>query len=220
MIDTLKIYTTRAQPLPHALAPAAASPLYNKRTIHHSRAFDATLAVVQFGTEERRLFTLKLIVKNGLATRIVGIEVNLPALLFGHNGRTLKSQYELLMALMILRFLLAQFVHPDDVRLLLPGREEDNDAHIVGVECPVQLQDPGAEMLFAAHLSDCRNFVKTPRLYPGESIQFRSSGMDMSIYYKLAEVKEGSSVPEGIPCTRVEVRFKTARRLLEALSFG
>jgi len=220
MIDVIKISSTKPRVFPHALALAAASPLYQKRLVQHSRAFDATLAIVQFGNNERRFVTLKLLVRHGVATRMVGFEANLPTLLFGHNGRTIKSQLELLTALTILRFLLAQFVHPDDVRLILPSRDVDNDAHIVTVECPLQLQDPGAEMLLAAHLSDFRNFVKTPRVYPGESILFRSSGMDVCIYDKAAETKEGSAVPEGIHCTRVEVRFKTARRLLEALGFG
>ena len=213
MLDVSKITSTNARMHPLALALAAAHPLYIGRWIRHSRAYDSTMAIVQFGHGERHFFTLRFLMKNGEATRLVGITANLPALLFGHNGRLIKCQDEMTTAFTILRFLIEPLVHPGDVRLVLPSREEDNDAFLQSIECPIQLQDPEAELLLAAHLSGCSNFTKAPRIFPGESVLFRSTGLDVSIYDKAAEAKVGTPVPEGIPSTRVELRFKTPRRL-------
>ena len=220
MIDVFKISSTKARMNPHALAIAAALPLYQKRSLNHSRAYDSTLAVVHFGSADRRFVTVKFLVKSGEATRLIGVDANLPALLFGQNGRLITTQTQMVMALTILRFLVAPLVHTNDVRLILPGRDEDNDAYIKAIECPLQFQDPGSELLLAAHLSGCRNFTKASQIYPGESILHRSTGLDLAIYDKLAESKVGECLPAGVPCTRVEVRFKTPRRLLEALGFG
>lgn len=220
MIDVFKLFSGKARMNPQALTIAAALPLYQKRTLNHCRAYDSTLAIVQIGNADHRFLTVKFLVKKGEATRLIGVDANLPAILFGHNGRLIKTQAEMVMALTILRFLIAPLVHPDDVRLILPGRDEDNDSYIRAIECPLQFQDPGAELLLAAHLSGCRNFTRASQIYPGESVLHRSSGLDLAIYDKLAESKLGDSLPVDVPCTRVEVRFKTPRRLLEGLSFG
>ncbi|RYD85939.1 MAG: hypothetical protein EOP84_00730, partial [Verrucomicrobiaceae bacterium] len=220
MIDVIKLFSGKARMNPQALAIAAVLPLYQSRNLNHSRAYDSTLAIVRLGNADRRFVTVKFLVKKGEATRLIGVDANLPAILFGHNGRLIKTQAQKLMAFTILRFLIAPLVHPDDIRLILPGRDEDNDSYIRAIECPLQFQDPGAELLLAAHLSGCRNFTRASQIYPGESVLHRSSGLDLAIYDKLAESKLGDSLPVAVPCTRVEVRFKTPRRLLEALSFG
>ena len=123
----------------------------------------------------------------------------------------------MLLALTRARHIIEPFIHPDDFDQVLPSRDRNNCTFIKAVEVPIQLQDPNGEILNAANFTSCRNFVKTSQVHPGESILHRSSGMDVDFYDKLAEAGEGTCVPQGQGCTRIEVRFKTPRRIAEAL---
>ncbi len=220
MIDVIKFNTSKARMLPPALANVATHPLYQKRLAAHSRHYSSKLVSIQFGHQKRRFVTMKYVDDPGGDKFLVGLEANLPALLNGHNGRLLKDQKQMVHALTLARHIVELFVHPDDVRLILPGRDKDNATFIKSVECPIQIQDRDGEILNASHFTACRNFVKPSQIFPGQSVCHRSSGMDLAFYDKLAEAGEGECIPDGVGCTRIEVRFKSPRRLGEAIGLG
>ncbi len=205
---------------PDALFLAKRHQLYQRSSIYHSNLYLSKLAVVQFGNAGHRFASIKFLVHEGKPTTLIGVTANFPALLFGHNGRLLTTQDDMTLAFTILRSMIDPLVYKDDTRLILPGLDEDNFSHISSIECPLQFQDPRSELLLASHLSACRNFRKTSQIFPGESVHHKSSEVELIFYDKLAESRADSCVPENIPCTRVEVRFPSSRRLLSALGLS
>lgn len=217
MPDVIKFTTSKARVLPAPLAIVTSHPLYQKRTSTHLRLNRSKLVSVQFGHQGHRFVTMKYLHSPDGDMFLVGLQANLPSLLFGHNGRLVKNQDEMVLALTRARHVIEPFIHPDDLSMVLPGRDKNNTTFIKAVEIPIQLQDSTGEILNAANFTSCRNFVKTSQVHPGESILHRSSAMDIDFYDKLAEAGEGVSVPAGQGCTRIEVRFKSPRRIAEAL---
>lgn len=185
MIDIIKFHTSPALILTSALALIENHALYQKRNFSHSRQNNSKLLAIQFGQHDHRFVTVKILVTQDAVHRLCGIEANLPAILHGHNGRLIKGQDDMILALTLVRNLVKFLVHPDDHHLILPGREQGNNGFIRGVECPLQLQDPENELLLAAHFTSCRHFQKASLIFPGESICHRSSGLDLAFYDKL-----------------------------------
>ena len=220
MVDLIKFSTAPARVMRTLLEQVEYHPLYQKRTVTHSRSAKSKLTAVQFGQSDHRWVTIKILSGHEGSPRLCGLDVNLPSVLKGHNGRLVKTPYDMVLGLTWARHLVATLVHPDDVRLILPGRDKDNGGFIRSVECPVQLQDPNNELLLAAHLTACRNFQKPPILVPGEYVCHRSSGLDLKFYDKVKESAEGFALPTEAGCTRIEAAFRTGRRLGEALGLG
>ena len=165
----------------------------------------------------RHLATIKILVSPNGSHRLCGIKANLPNILHGQNGRLIKSQDELVLALTLLRHIVKVFVHPEDHHLILPGRTPRNSGYIHAIEIPVQIVDAQSELLLAAHLTACKNFTKTSQLFPGESITHRSSGLDIAFYDKVLESKDGQPVPTGYGVTRIEARFRNPKRFAESI---
>jgi hypothetical protein len=147
-------------------------------------------------------------------TRLASIDANLPKLLFGHNGRLIQSQEFLVLALSRLRWIAAHFVSAHDQYAILPG--PDNSGHVVRMEIALQLWDYRKGMLLGSHLTNCRGFRKPPLIAADESTTHRSEELDICFYDKHRQLRQGRLLPSYIPCTRIETRFRSNKRLIKA----
>jgi len=156
--------------------------------------------------------------------RIALLDLNLPALAHGHNGRPLLCNDELAFALTTMKHFLKKVTTPDSYGRLVPGVGQENSGYIHYLEAMIQVQDPGHRLLKASHVTMLPHQHKAPMICWGESTRFRSREADLSFYDKHAQRRRGHLIPTGVPCVRIERVLKNparlARELTEAKAFA
>ena len=143
--------------------------------------------------------------------RVTCISFNVPRLVFGHNGRAIRSPDKLALALTRLRYFVAQVVRPECWGRIIPGIGADNLGFVRRIEIMVQAHDPGHNLLIASHLARYRWQHKPSLICWGQSTRTKRRELSFSFYDKIAEA-QGWPEPEG-PLTRVECIVKGAERL-------
>lgn len=137
------------------------------------------------------------------------VTANLPSLIHGHNGRPLCDQDEYFLALTRLAHVLKMVTREDGHHRLLPGIGSLNQGYFQGIECFAQVEDPSYRFLRAASLARKKHQKRAPRIYPTESIRFRSQQLDLQVYDKTTQMRGFSEVE----ATRIEAIFKKPERL-------
>jgi hypothetical protein len=167
------------------------------------------------GLEAIKVFSTRL---GESDVRIQFIEANLPKLLYGHNGRLLKSEGDLHLALTLLRHIVGHLVEEKFHRHLLPNpADHKNLAHIVKLEVPWHVPDPHHALLRAAQSVRMPRHSKSAVPLPGETALVRGARLDVIFYDK--REKEGCKEITAPPTwwTRIEAEFKKPGRLHRAV---
>ncbi len=155
----------------------------------------------------------------GNASRLNAVEVSLPKILHGHNGRLIKNAEELETAFAYLEYILASLLTslPPNTRLIPVGKERTPDCHYTRVDMPWQFTaDVGVRMTLANARHD------KIRSYPssfkgGQTIHLKGSFLEICAYDKVREMKLIKEYPHEID--RVEFRVKN-RALSEIYPFS
>lgn len=144
--------------------------------------------------------------------RVTCIDVTLPSLLFGHNGRPIKTLMELALALTRLKFFVSLVVRPECHGRIIPGVGSDNLGYIQYVEAMIQFQDPGHRLLIGSHLASYRYQHKSSLVCWGQSTRTQRRELSLSFYDKAAQLR-GTPDPASCECTRVECIIRPAERV-------
>ncbi len=145
--------------------------------------------------------------------RVGCVDLNLPALVFGHNGRPIRTLFEVALALTRAAHFLRLVTQPSCHAWLTPGVGFPNNGYVRSVECMIQIQDPGHLLLTASHTTAVPYQHKSPLVCWGQSTLHKSAELDLSIYDKAAQRRLGTVLPEGIDGTRIEIKIKNPERL-------
>jgi hypothetical protein len=159
-------------------------------------------------------------IKNNLSEwRVSSIDASLPKLLWGHNGRCIKTEEDYLMALTVLRRLMNPYVTPATHERILPGVGPGNRGSLGRVEITVQMHDPGSRILRASHSAKYPKVRKPNGIFHGESTKTSAGEHGFSIYDKRAEMGFRKGKSKGIPdsTTRIERIYRSSRRLAQAI---
>lgn len=160
-------------------------------------------------------------VKNDLSEwRVDSIDANLPKLLWGHNGRCIKTEGDYLMALTVLLRLVEQYITPKTRERILPGMGSGNRGFIGMVEITVQMHDPSSRILLASHSAKYPKVRKPNGIFHGESTTITADEHEFSIYNKRLErgLSKGKSKGNPDSTTRIERIYRSNRRLAKALA--
>ena len=150
--------------------------------------------------------------------RASAADLNLPALLHGHNGWPLHSQADLDISLTIARHFLQRVTTESSHSRLIPGLGAGNEGYVKRLEATVQIQDPGKRLLKCSHVCAFPYQHKSPFVCWGESTRFRSREFDLSFYDKAAQRRCGGVSPAGVPGVRIEAVYKAPDRLAADLA--
>jgi len=149
--------------------------------------------------------------------RIGCIDLNLPSLVHGHNGRPIVSQHELILALTRLSHFLRKITIPECHDRLVPGVGYHNLGFISYLEAMIQIQDPGHRLLRSSHVAHLPYQQKPALVGWDESTRFRSRESDLSFYDKHAQRRRGHPIPADIPGVRIEQVLKQPERIVREL---
>lgn len=150
--------------------------------------------------------------------RVTCIDAVLPQLLHGHNGRPIRSNAGLALALTVLRFIVSLVVWEDCRCRIIPGVGPENLGYIRYLEAMIQFQDPDRQLLLASHVARYHYQHKPPHVCWGQSTKVKRKELDMSFYDKSAQLgREGNLDPSGCPGTRYEFVLKNGERLAREL---
>jgi hypothetical protein len=150
--------------------------------------------------------------------RASAIDVNLPAILHGHNGWPLHTQAELDQSLTIARHFLRRVTTKNSHTRLVPGLGAGNEGYIKSLEAMVQIQDPGHRLLKCSHVCSLPFQHKATFVCWGESTRFRKRNFNLSLYDKAAQRRGGGLSPAGVPGIRIEAVYKTPEQLAADLA--
>lgn len=179
--------------------------------------------VTNFGPEQASSLILQLLFKEEpLVTvlahrlddgrwRVPCLDFNVPRLVFGHNGRPVRTGHNFALALTRLQHFVSQVVRSECHGRIIPGVGTDNFGYIKYIEMMIQIEDPGHKLLVASHLARYLYQHKSPVVCWEQSTRTKRRELSFSFYDKVAQA-QGWSVPEG-PLTRVECIVTTACRL-------
>jgi hypothetical protein len=144
---------------------------------------------------------------------ITRIEAVLPAMLYGHNGRPIRTIEEQCLALTIVHHILRRLTEPEGHGRIIPGVGPQNLGYISNVECSTTVQDPGHRFIHASHLTRLKNQQQSTGIYLGQSTYLRTRGMKISIYDKVRQMGKGLVESSGNGATRIEAVIKSDLRL-------
>lgn len=145
--------------------------------------------------------------------RVACADLNLPALVFGHNGRPIRTIRQLALALTRALHFMKLVTRPECHGHLIPGVGTANQGYVKYVECMVQIQDPGHFFLLASHTAHFPYQHKSPLVCWGQWTNFKTVKSDFAFYDKAAQRRAGEVLPAGIDGTRIEYRIKTPDHL-------
>lgn len=144
--------------------------------------------------------------------RVTCIDTTLPSLLYGHNGRPIKTPEELALALTRLKHFVSLVVRPECRGRIIPGVGPDNLGYIQYAEPMIQLQDPGHRLLIGSHLARYRHQHKSPLVCWGQSTRTKRRELSLTFYDKAAQLR-GTPHPASCKCTRLECIIRPAERI-------
>ena len=144
----------------------------------------------------------------GNTTRFHAVEVSLPRILFGHNGRLIKNAKEFENAFACLEFVLNSLLTPlpPNTRLIPDGEKRTPDCHYTRVDLPWQFP---AEVRVRMALENARH--EKIHSYPssfkgGQTIHLKGAFLEICAYDKIREMKLIKEYSHEID--RVEFRAK------------
>jgi hypothetical protein len=145
--------------------------------------------------------------------RVSCIDANLPAHLFGHNARPIRTTHELALALTRVQYFVSLVVLPECHNRIVPGVGIRNRGYIQYVEAMIQLQDPGHCLLLGTHVANQCYQHKASMVVWGEATTFKGKELGLRFYDKHAQRKIGILDPKGVESTRIECIVSNADRL-------
>ena len=194
------------------------NPLLTNIISRQSGDYKTPVWILRFTSCEHRLCDVVFIETEPGNLRLASIDATPAALLRGHNGRVLKSQQDLVLAMTRIDHLVGPLLEPQSRKRLFRLSYSTPSWTITTVELLAQFPDPGREFVEASHLCSCRNFIQKPLIVPGESTTFRSTEMNLKFYAKDLEVKRKNEIRDQLePVTRIEITFLTNRTLEKGL---
>ncbi len=212
MIDLLKYTPDRLRPTDTSIRPRSTTEGFLRK--HFTPAKDGTASMVlSFPKLMRAIIRLRAFKLKDGRWAITKIEAVLASLLHGHNGRTIKTDGELHLALTILVHILKMVVQPECHGRILPGLGIGNQGFINYSECSIQVQDPAHAFLCGSHLGRMKTQHKPTGIYLGQSTKMLKREVAVSIYDKNQQLRFGTNHPAGIEGTRIEVIVKKKLRL-------
>ena len=214
MVDVIKFRTKPLHTSGDVFELAEKLPFITGHWIGRSKQHAGEYLNVGFGTPHHRYGTLVFLVGEDGVPRLHEIEANLPKLLFGHNGKLIRSQAQLVLALSRLRWVASHFFAPSEVGAILPGL--GREGHVTSIEIGLQLWDFEKILLLASHLTAGKYFRKAPMVAAGESTTHKTNDLSLKFYDKVLQLKDGTVIPGHGCCTRIEAQFRSATRLREA----
>lgn len=147
--------------------------------------------------------------------RVACLDVNLPAHLYGHNGRAIRTDDELALALTRVKHFVSKVVRPECWDKIIPGAGRGNRGFIQYVEAMVQIQDPGHRLILGSHVAHMANQHGRQLVAWGSYTRFKGTEVAITIYDKAGQRKKGILVPALIDSTRMECTVKNPRRLAQ-----
>lgn len=148
--------------------------------------------------------------------RVACADLNISSLVFGHNGRLIRTPFELALALTRARHFMELVTLQGCHGRLVPGVGANN-GFVQYAECSVQIQDPNHLILRGSHTARLPHQQKPALVCWGQSTLFFGTVVEVHFYDKSAQRRMGLVLPEGIDGTRIECKVKKPQRLaLEA----
>lgn len=147
------------------------------------------------------------------------IDANLPKLLWGHNGRTIKTLENQLLAITRLRHVVSKLVDAETRHWILPGIGEGNLGYWNKLHLPVHVEDDGL-LIAASHGLRRPRGQKQVGIYPGQSTTYEGSGFGFCIYDKGRKQLKGTPTCDPGICCRIEAKMKTPAEVAKAFSRG
>lgn len=147
--------------------------------------------------------------------RVTCLDVNLPAHLYGHNGRAIRTDDELALALTRVKHFVSKVVRPECWDRIIPGVGRGNRGFIQYVEAMVQIQDPGHRLILGSHVAHMSNQHGRQLVVWGSYTRFKGTEVAITVYNKAGQRKKGILVPDLIDSTRLECTVKNSRRLAQ-----
>ncbi len=185
---------------------------FNRRVISRGKERPQSMTIT-LTNGHHQLFTVVCHPLSDRRWRIGCIDLNLPALVHGHNGRPILAQDELVLALTRLRHFLRKITIMACHDRLIPGVGRHNVGFISYLEAMIQIQDPEHRLLRASHVAHLPYQQKPALVCWGESTRFRSREVDLSFYDKNAQRRHGHALPPDIPGVRIEQVLKQPERI-------
>jgi hypothetical protein len=214
MVDVIKFRTMPLHAACDVLERAENLQFVTSHWIGKSKRHDGEYINIACGAPLHKYGTLIFLRAMDGVTRLHEIQANLPKLLFGHNGKLIRSQEQLGLALSRLRWVASHFVAPSDHSAILPGL--GRGGHITSIEIALQLWDLKKIILLASHLTGAKSFQRASLIAPGESTTHPSNALALKFYDKRQQLKDGSVTPPHGTCTRIEAQFRSGARLVKA----
>lgn len=128
--------------------------------------------------------------KFGNAWRVTYIWVDLACILYGHTGRVLLSQKELVLALSLYRLALLEILLPEDADRAVPGLVKGCYTHLTSLEIPMQLKDVDGSILAALAYAKHSRVNKAALYVAGESVRFKGVKIIFAAYRKDIQLKD------------------------------
>lgn len=217
MIDRIRFLLDRVF-LTEDAAHAARTVKGFKRTVTNEGAIGPRTMVLKFLLGN---YPLVRIISHRLDDgrwRVKLMDANLPALLWGHNGHPIRTDFELALALTRLQFIAALVTSPESQERLIPGSGKGNRGYVNYMELTGQIQDPKQKLLLSSHMAHRRYQHQHPLVIWEKLTLFKGTESDLKFYDKHSQRRCGLVTPAGIPCTRIELTLKNAERLGNEIS--
>lgn len=145
--------------------------------------------------------------------RVTRSDVNLPSLIWGHNGRALRSAAEVALAWTRARYFIKIVTEALGHDKIIPGTGRANLGFVRTAELMVQIQDPDHRLLRATHQTRLPHQHKPTFVAWGRSSDFNREDTRLRIYDKVAQRTGGRPNPMGGSLSRLEFVAKRPERL-------
>lgn len=191
------------------------TPLHTEVTSFKSKSYERPIWTIKLWLGGRRLCELTVIEGVAGDLSLLKIDANLPALVHGHNGNLITCEADYILALTRLAHLADHILLPKNRGRLFRVTSRTPCWSFGSVELAAQVVDPDRRIILDSHLSQVKQFVSKPGIYPGESTTFKSTVFDLKAYAK--DLQMNQREVELPPITRVEINFKRMRPLLRLI---
>lgn len=149
--------------------------------------------------------------------RVTKIEANLAKLIYGHNGRLIKTEEEFLLALTRVVHIVMQLVGADNWSRILPGTGRGNLGFWSYLELPIHVSDDGRLIAAASGLRRSKARLQLG-IWADETVSYDGTVSGFILYDKGKERRSTSISIPGVRCMRIEAKLKECGRV--ATAFG
>ena len=145
--------------------------------------------------------------------QVTCLDINLPALLLGHNATGIQTHHDLALALTRARHFVSLVTEPSDHKRILPSSDWQNNGYIQKAELMIQIQDPKHRILIGSHLCSKRYQHRSHLVCWEQSTYVKGDDLAINFYDKAAQRNCSNVSPRNVPCTRIECLVKDPERL-------